>query len=424
MSIGRLVVREILFRKLGFLLSVLAVAAAVGCLVNQILLLEEHDRRAERLLASKELETKKVMDKLADEMRIITKNLGFNVRILPKDLNLRDFHTKDYANSYMPEEYVTRLSKSRAVTIRHLMPILQQRLIWTEQNNLPIILVGTRGEVPILHQDKKKPIQDAVQPGKIVLGHWPGQGYKRGDKVALRGRTFTVADLHVERGNDDDKTVWINLKEAQDMAGKPGLINGMLALECNCTSQRLSVIREEIAAILPETQVEEFASIAKARAEARTKVGEEADAALVRERAHQAALRQDREAFAAALVPAVLLAACACLGLLALSNVRQRRGEIGLLRALGLRSGQLVALLMARALTVGLLGGALGCLAGVASLLLIDAESDEVRNMLAGQMPLLLGSLLAAPAVSLLACWLPTLIAVRQDPAVILQQEA
>jgi hypothetical protein len=424
MSIGRLVVREILFRKLGFLLSVLAVAAAVGCLVNQIFLLEEHDRRTERLLAAKEQETKQVMAKLADEMRIITKNLGFNVYILPKDLNLRDFHTRDYFDSYMPEEYVTRLSKSRAVTINHLMPILQQRVVWPEQKDLPIILVGTRGEVPIQYQDKKKPIQDAVTPGKIVLGHWPGEGYKRGDKVVLRGRAFTVAAVHAPRGNDDDKTVWINLKEAQEMAGKAGLINGMLALGCNCTSERLSVIRDEITAILPDTQVEEFASIAKARAEARTKVGEEADAALARERAHQAALRQDREAFAAALVPAVLVAACFCLGQLALSNVRQRRGEIGLLRALGLQSGQLMVLFLTRALAVGLLGGVLGCVAGTISLALIGAESDEVRATLAGQMPLLLSILLAAPAVSLLACWLPTLIAVRQDPAVILQQEA
>ena len=156
MSIGRMVLREILYRKFGFLLSMLAVAVAVFCLVHQFLLLEDYDRHTEELLAAKEKETEKEMAKLEDDMRVITKNLGFNVRILPRELNLRDFHTKDFADKYMPEEYATRLAQSRVVSINHLLPTLQQRLIWKEQNDLPIILVGTRGEVPILYQDKDR----------------------------------------------------------------------------------------------------------------------------------------------------------------------------------------------------------------------------------------------------------------------------
>src|SRR5205085_8686076 len=166
------------------------------CLVHQFLLLEDYDRHTEELLAAKEKETEKEMAKLEDDMRVITKNLGFNVRILPRELNLRDFHTKDFADKYMPEEYATRLAQSRIVTINHLMPTLQQRVIWKEQKDLPIILVGTRGEVPIKYQDKKKPILDAVPPGKIVLGYWPQQGYKPGDKLVLLGHNFTVHKLH------------------------------------------------------------------------------------------------------------------------------------------------------------------------------------------------------------------------------------
>lgn len=419
-----MVTRELLFRRLGFLLSVLAVAVAVGCLVNQFLLLEQHDRRTDQFLADKEQETKQVMAKLEDEMRIITKNLGFNIRILPRDLNLRDFHTRNYADKYMPEEYAVRLAKSRIVSINHLMPTLQQRVIWKEQNDLPIILVGTRGEVPIQYQSKKKPIQDAVPAGKIVLGYWPQQGFKVGDKLALQGRTFTVHKLHPKRGDDDDKTVWVHLQDAQEMAGKPGLINGMLALGCNCTADRLSIIREEIAAILPDTQVDEFESIARARAEARTTVGEQAKAALERERLHRATLRAEKEAFAAALVPAVLLAGCVWLGFLALSNVRERRGEIGLLRALGFRSSQVFALFLSRALVVGLAGAVLGCVGGVLSGAFFGDMPEGPWLAWQEHGALLTLVLLASPAVSALACWLPALVAVRQDPAVILQQEA
>jgi putative ABC transport system permease protein len=289
---------------------------------------------------------------------------------------------------------------------------------------LPIILVGTRGEVPILYQDKKKPIQDAVPPGKIVLGYWLGQDLKPADKVVLQGRAFTVHQLHPKRGTQDDITAWINLREAQEMAGKPGLINGMLALGCNCTADRLSIIREEIAKVLPETQVEEFESIARARADARTKTAEEAKAALARERAHRANLRAEKESFAAALVPVVLLGACVWLGLLAMSNVRERRGEIGLLRALGFRSGQLLVLFLARAAGVGLCGALLGVVAGVLTSLWFGEAAPSVWETTADHAPLLGLALVATPAVSALACWLPALLAVRQDPAVVLQQEA
>ena len=423
MSIARMVLREILFRRLGFVLSLLAVVVAAGCLVNQLLLLELHDRHTEQILDARQAETAREMARLEDEIRIITKNLGFNIRILPRDLNLRDFFARNYADKYMPEEYADRLAKSKIVTINHLLPTLQRRLTWTEQQDLPIILVGTRGEIPILYQDKKKPIQDAVPPGKIVLGYWLQEGYKPGDTLVLQGRTFTVHKLQPKRGDQDDITAWVHLKDAQEMAGKPGLINGMLALGCNCTADRLSVVRTEIAAILPDTQVEEFESIAKARAEARTKTGAEAKAALERERVHRLAVRAEKEDFAAALVPIVFLGACLWLGLLALSNVRERRGEIGLLRALGFRSGQLFVLFMARAFFVGLAGAMFGIAGGALSAYFLGGAESDFVSMMSENGSMWTAVLLGAPVISVLACWLPALLAIRQDPALILQEE-
>src|SRR6185369_1273446 len=122
MSISRLVLLEILHRKLSFGLGVLAVTVAVGALVGQVVLLAQHDQRTEEILQAKETETKARMDKLQDEIRVITKNLGFNIRILPKDLNLADFYARDFADKYMPEEYAQRLSQAKLVSINHLLP--------------------------------------------------------------------------------------------------------------------------------------------------------------------------------------------------------------------------------------------------------------------------------------------------------------
>lgn len=147
----------------------------------------------------------------------------------------------------MLEEYVTRLANSRVVTVQHLLPSLQEKIKWPERERT-ILLVGTRGEVPIGRANPKKPIQDAVPPGEIVLGHelHRNMGLKTGDAVTLMGREFTVSETYGERGNKDDITAWIALSPAQEMLGKPGRINGILALECVCAADSLAKVRAEL----------------------------------------------------------------------------------------------------------------------------------------------------------------------------------
>ena len=114
----------------------------------------------------------------------------------------------------------------------------------------------------------------------MVLGHELARnfGLNAGNKTRLMGREFAVAKVNPERGNKDDITVWISLPEAQELLAKPGLINGILALDCTCdTLDRLGRIRPEIAGILPDTQVIEYASQALTRAEA---TGQELSAKL------------------------------------------------------------------------------------------------------------------------------------------------
>src|SRR2546422_352285 len=102
MSIWRLILREIAYRKLNFVLSVLSVAIAIGCLLGEVLMLQVHRQRSRDILVAKEEETEEKMRLLEDDYRKITKNLGFNVLILPKDQNLSDLYADDFASKYMP----------------------------------------------------------------------------------------------------------------------------------------------------------------------------------------------------------------------------------------------------------------------------------------------------------------------------------
>lgn len=520
MTLWHLVFREIGHRRWNFLLGLLSVTIAVGCLVASLTLLKAHeiqtrhilaekrsehelalaakqkqvetavrqkevevaralkDKRAEveQTIAEHERKVKQAGHELQDAMRVITKGLGFNVLILPATQDLDELHTQGVLSETMPEDRVAVLSNSKIVTIRHLLPLLTHRLAdWQGPRvKQSILVVGTSGEIPFAHRTAKKPLEDgqAVKPGTIVLGHEVArkQKLKPGDAVELLDRKFTVAKVHAQRGTRDDVTVWINLKEAQQALGRQNLINGILALECNCAAEdRVGDIRADILKVLPGTQViEQDARKALARAEARNKANQQAVAArnlakanaerllqqekaageklLSRERAAGAAAiarekqaaredlqreetgrlqqRRQREAFAAILVPLVIAGCAVWIGLLTYVNVRQRSGEIGILRAIGLRSREILTVFLAKALLIGVLGAVAGYAIGfgVATAWSDVPGASEAGERLFELRPLLI-ALLVAPLLSGLASWIPAMLAARQDPAVVLQAE-
>jgi hypothetical protein len=367
MTIWRLVISEILHRRMNFALGVLSVMVASASFIGSVTLLNIHDIRTNQILQKKQDELSKRMAELTDETRKAMLKLGFNVVILPKDQNLADWYSDDYASKYMPEDYVHRLADSGIVTVRHFLPSLQQKIEWPEQKR-KIILVGTRGEVPNLHKNPVKPMVQPVPPGTISLGYelHRSMDVKVGDKLDLMGRQFTVHALHKERGNKDDITAWIYLSEAQQLLDKEGLINAILALECMCAGMdALPRIRKEIAAILPGTQVIERGSRKLARAEARKKVQEEARVSIEEEKLGRENLRTVRERFASILTPVVVTACAVWIALLGFTNVRARREEIGVLRTLGVSAKGVLTMFVSKHILVGILGGALGFCSGV-----------------------------------------------------------
>lgn len=425
MTVWRLILSEIGHRKLNFLLALLSVAVAVGCLIGAMTLLRAGEIRTAEILSQRQAEVKKAGAELEDAMRKIALGLGFNIMILPQDQDLNELHVEGTLSKTMPEDYVHRLAKSKIVTVNHLLPSVMKKLTWPEKN-LPVILYGTRGEVPIAHADPKKPLLDTVPPGKMIIGDQVRRklNLKVGDKVTLLGREFVVLKAHAERGTVDDSTVWINLHEAQQLLHLENLVNAILALECHCAGDRLAAVRKEISEILPGTQVIERGAPALARAEARNKAKEAAESALTREKSGRAQLQAQRERFAAVLVPVVLAGCAIWIGFLAFGNVRQRSQEIGILRAIGYRSTQILAIFLGKALFIGLAGAALGYAAGLFVGIHwgdLATAADVVKQLLDTR--LLALAVVLAPFLSGIATWIPAILAARQDPAVVLQEE-
>jgi hypothetical protein len=428
MTIWRLVFSEILHRRMNFALGVLSVMVASASFIGSVTLLNIHDLRTSQILQDKQDELADRMAELTDVTRKAMLKLGFNVVILPKDQNLADWYADDYASKYMPEDYVHRLADSGIVTVRHFLPSLQQKIEWPEQKR-KVILVGTRGEVPNLHKNPVKPMVQPVPPGTISLGYELHRSLdlKVGEKVKLMGKEFTIHACHAERGNKDDITAWIYLAEAQGLLDKKDLINAILALECLCTTDALPIIRKEIAAILPGTQVIERGSRALARAEARTKVEQEAKVAIEKEKLGRQYLRSVRERLASILTPVIVMACAVWIVLLGFTNVRAGREEIGVLRTLGVSAKGILAMFLSRHVMVGVLGGALGFCVGVLAAVYFGAALEDTRigitdmNLsLAGLLVLSVGG---AAILAVIAGWIPTLTAIRQDPAEVLREE-
>jgi len=130
-------------------------------------------------------------------------------------------------------------------------------------------------------------------------------------------------------------------------------------------------------------------------------------------------------------VPLVVLGCIVWVGLLALGNVRHRRTEIGILRAMGVRAGQILAIFLARALVVGLIGAVAGYAVGFAVAAAWDIR-EAGDTALGGQAVgaaalfapvLLVATLVLAPLLSAMASLVPAMMAAQQDPAIVLREE-
>jgi len=424
MTLSRLLLREILHRKVSFLLSVMAAAAAVGCLAAALAVLREHQIATDRLLAGKEAAMRERLARYEVDVRKLTKDLGFNILILPQDLDLGRLYVDDAGDRTMPEEYAERLAKAGVATINHVLPSLQRRVKWTERDRT-VFLMGVRGEV-LIQAKGQKPILEPVPAGTAWLGHelHRSLGLKKGDRVTLLGRELAVGLCQPEKGTKDDVTVWMNLAEAQDLLGQKGRINAILALECNCaTVDRVGEIRAEVSRILPDTQVIEYQTQALARAEARNRAAALAQGEIAREKESRGHLAAAKEAAAAVVVPLVLVACAVWIGFLAFANVRERRAEIGILRAIGVGTFKILALFLARAKLAGLLGAGAGYAAGLvaaAAWVPGGAMAEAVQGLARPQW--IAAVLIAAPALAGLAAWLPAYGASRQDPADVLRE--
>ncbi len=420
MNLFRLLIDELVYRKTGFLLGIIAVGAAGALLVGGPTIIDAYRRSSESQLAALEAKNKAELDRLADETRKLMRDMGFNLMIVHSETNMADFWADDFAKADMPEEYVQRLANATNITLAtHLVATLQQKIEW---NGRKVLLVGYLPETAQAHRAKKKPMGYVVEPGTVYLGHELARGRAVGETTEVLGRSFRIARILREQGSKEDITIAMALKDAQAITEKPGRVNQILALGCRCAGERLPKVRAQLAEVLPDTQITEFRSIALARAEQRDLVEEQSRVLEADLADNRAKGQQKLERLAAVTTPLAVLVAAIFVGLLALGNARERRSEVGILRALGVSSRRIGSLFLAKAALQGGVGGLVGFVVGDALARTTGGLFEIAPEQFATATDVAIGTVVGAPIVTMLASYIPILIASAEDPAKILRE--
>ena len=425
MNTSKLVISEILYRRWSFVIGVFAVMVSVACLLGALALLESFDRATEKELSAINAETEKILQGHEDDIRKAMKGLGFNIHIYPEGQDLAQIYSKGYGEELMPESYVKRLAESKIVTVNHLLPRLTQMVEWPE-GETTVFLFGIRGEEPIAFRGGKRKgeLLDPVAEGEIALGYelHHRRNINEGDVIDFRGKTFKVSKVHSRRGGIDDITAWMALPAVQEMLGKPGKINSILALECNCESlDRLGEVTNEIMSILPNTQVIEVESRALARAQARNG----AKALRLREKEKfirdRERLRAMRAEFSNVFVVLVAGLSLLCITYLTAANVRERIHEVGALCAIGVGYSRVLQVILSRAILMGFIGVVLSvAMLGVLGSLFAGGHFFDLVGFSPNSW---IGLMISVPIMSGAAGWVPAFMGARRAPAEVLRND-
>jgi len=380
MSTFGLIIHEIGYRRTNFLLMVLAILVAVAFWVT----FESTGQAIEA------------------ETRINTRNMGHNVRIIAKGSDLIQFYNNGFSEITMPESHLDALAAQGKITYNHLMATLQQRLSWCDRD---IVLTGLAPQV-YPPGKPRPPMSVDIKPGSVYLGYQLATqlNLKKGDKIDLNGRTFTIANCLSEQGSMDDIRIQCHLTDAQAILNLPGQVNEIQAIDCLCLAgveDPLAVLRENINSVLPDVQVVQLKKIAEARTQQRIMVFK----------------------YVHLILPLVIIVAGIWIAILTVINVRDRRQEIGIMRALGYGSAKIAMLFLGKSFLAGILGALLGFALGTVITIQMGPVIFTVAAKFIRPLYDLLGwSVIAAPLSAALAGFIPAMLAVTQEPATTLRE--
>ncbi len=378
-----LVCKEISHRKVNFLLAVVCVVFAAGmyCAFNMTARASEN-------------ETRKLM-----------LELGQNLRIIPAETEMDEFWIRGFSEHTMPEDYVYRFVEKTGYSYTHLTATLHRSI---EYCGAKVVLTGILPEVFPPDKSWQKPMTFTIKQGQAYVGSEVSQrmGIATGDQIEIRGKRLDTVKVLSPTGSVDDIRIYGHLRDVQSIMNMPGRINEIKALECMCfrntDADPLKAAQRQLKQLLPEGKVLLLDGISHIRIRQRTTI-------------------QKHMKF---ILNATLGGCGVMIAILAMINVRQRKIETGVLRALGYTSKFVFSMFMAKAAMVAVIGTSAGFFAGSwIAVSLGDELFPVTADAIKFDYSLLYKSLVWCGVLVTIASFLPALWAVMTEPADNLREE-
>lgn len=235
---------------------------------------------------------------------------------------------------------------------------------------------------------------------ELVVGSSAAQrlGVAIGEQVAIDGSDFVITGILQPTGSQDDELVIGTLAVAQRLFAKEGLVS-LVEVAALCAGCPIEDMVDQIAAVLPQAEVNAIQQVVKTRMHALAQF----------------------QTFALGISAVVLFIGALVVLVTMMGSVNERTREIGIFRALGFRRGHVVALIEIEAVTVSCFAGLFGYLLGMAATRMILPFLAEAHLEIIWDLRIAGGAIFLAVIVGALASLYPALHASRMEPTAALR---
>jgi len=263
-------------------------------------------------------------------------------------------------------------------------------------NDRPVMLAGVDFEAarilkPWWKLDGRKP-----EAGGILAGAEAARvlGLTVGDTLGLGGHPLAVTGILKPTGSQDDQLLFTTLPTAQAVLDMPGRVS-MVEVAALCTACPIEDMVKQISEALPGAKVMAIQQVVKGRMET---------------------LAQFKKLSFGVSVIIVLIGSLVVLVTMT-GSVRERKEEIGVLRAIGFRKAHVMRIILMEAILIAIAAGIVGYLGSMgATRLALMLLADNVHVALPWNLPLAAGALGMSLVVGVLAAIYPAMKAARMDP--------
>jgi len=348
-TLYRLLISEIRFRKMNFLLGSLSLCLALSVLLISLFFIRQENRNAAQRAQKFRLHKEAAMNKMVKDYKRIAEELNYTIRILPPGQKAVDFYDKGFSSQTMPSDLTDKISALVPRKIRFCVPVLRMKVfhpLFKQQ----ILICGVGKPYSTVSTEHIPRALVQLNPGEAALGYELHRQLNDIQKKTFtyNKRSFNVTNTIKQQGSVDDITLWLSLEDAQSLFEKPHEISELWIwgnLDPHFSNTHL---KDRLSEQLPKHEIIEVSRRALLQIRAQETAQKAALDAMKQEQHSQLKIMKKRRAMVVGVSLIIIIMTLIWCVMLITTNVTQRIHEIAMLHAIGFSKGVLAMQLLLR----------------------------------------------------------------------------